>query len=1033
MSKTRTTLVAVLGFLFALCISLGCIFGFSQNKQALAAAEEDGETYLWQADFTSNETLPEGWSSSLFAADGEATFTGTSRVELPLTEATTAASNNYVMEFDVQHNESVLNVYFNGLDGTHDNSLQFRLGEGAGWYGIMRLNATGHDIYTNSGTNHGVVNPGDINKGDVWHHVELVHYNGYVEIWVDGLRRLVSNLESFGNNQYNIGRTTVKEGIITGFGFSVDNATVHLKNLKVKEAVALETDYENNTATVYDSLMPLSAQNLDNENYRVAASYTLDGSKIGNNFYPSMRLYGINPDQQEKVDANDFGYSLNVQVEVAKDGDQIKVTPQAFYASGKQWIGGLNSSKPFTFAATEKFTFEIVSEVYGNHIRIYFNNQLACDKEFGTGEGQIGFTKGHLQYITVQGCSNDACVINGTSYHAFDGDTGAIVKSSASRIKSGDTVTMTANLFGLGIGKDWKWYDGETEITPDSENVNDRTITATLTLATGDHEITLRTEGVKSNAVNVLVTEVIVELKAEEDTLYPTDAFIFHVTLTNGEDTLTETTAFDWYVNGVKSTAVTENAEAADGINRFFTLAGLEAGTYEIYVVYTVGTENAKTYESNHITVTVNEPFVNVTTEKNNYTADETARFVAIYEGIAAEEAANITWYVNDIATESAAAPEDAEDEDTIVFYLDLESLSDTITVYCVIGNVESNTVEIFLSFDVLEMLKENENFTQVYASDFSSATAFGSFNAAQDGDDHYIAATAGSPSGAWEPNIGVLNGTDFAFTYKVLVPETYDEVSYVYPMLKGLNAKYLDVWVECAFEANAEGIRPYIKDQGANTIYDFADYGFGQDLTWGGGVVEKGEWFEVTVALNGGYIAMYIGGEMVLFFHHTNATLPSAFSLNVFNGDNFTTPIWFKDFTFSIVKEPAPALTGVNVSASAVTAKVGDTVTLTASLVPYNAEPENIAWYMNGEKITGNALIYTFQTTEAGEYKFKCVIDGIESAEKTITVTAADGSGNGEQKKGCAGTISAGAGIVGAIVLVGAASIILVKKRKDQ
>lgn len=1033
MKKTRITIVSVFGFLFALCIALVCIFGISENKPVLAEVGDADETCLWQADFTSSATLPEGWESTLFAEDGEATFTASnSRVELPLTDETKAESNNYVMEFDVQHNNSALNIYFNGLDGTNNNSLQFRLGEGSGWYGIMRLNATGHDIYTNSGTRHGVVNEKyDYNLGDAWHHVQLIHYNGYAEIWVDGLRRVVSNLESFGNNQYGSGRATVEEGTITGFAFSADNATVHLKNLKIKEAVALATDYENDVPTVNLTDMQLSARNLDNDNYRVSASYTLDGTKIGGDFYPSIRLYGLNPNQQKKLDVNDYGYSLNVQMRVYKDSDRIKVTPQAFYASEKHWIGVIDGAEDFDFAATEQFQIEIVSEVYGNHIRIYFNDKLCCEKEFGTEEGKIGFNKGHLQYITTEGCGNAACTINSTSYHAFESDSGAIVKSSADRIKAGDTITVTADLFALGVSKTWKWYDGETEITADS-TVNGRTISAVLTLATGAHTITLRNGDIKSNAVSILVTEIIVGLEAEQDTIYPTDAFTFNVTLQYGEDSLSDDNTFDWYVDGTRNTAVTENVDASEGINKVFTLAGLEAGTYEVYTVYHV---DSKTYESNHISVTVNEAYVHVTTDKNNYTSDETARFVATYEGISESAAENITWYVNGTEMTGTVPPEGAVDGDAIVFYLNLSNLNDTITVYCVIGEVESNTVEIFLSFDVLDYLEENENFTEVYASDFSGATAFGSFNAAEENGEQYIAASAGSQSANWSPNIGVLNGTDFAFSYKVFVPEAYDEVAYVYPMLKGLNAKYLDVWVECAFEVNATGIRPYIKDQGdGNKMYEFADYGFGQNLNWGGGIIEKGEWFEVTIALNGGYIGMYINDEMVLFFHHTNATLPSEFSMNTFNGDGISTPVRFKDFTFSIVKEPAPALTGVNISASAVTAKVGETVTLTASLVPYNAEALSISWYINGEKVTGNGLIYTFQATKAGEYKFKCVIDGVESVEKVITFAAADGSGGQQDNDpNVMLYVGLGVGIFAVIAIGGGVAFVIVKKRKNK
>lgn len=1038
MGKTRTTFVTILGILFALCLSFACVFGVSQNALSFAAgaerAEKGGETYLWQADFTSNATIPDGWSGAVFAEDGKATFNSTSRIEFPLDEDTKADSNNYAVEFEVQHNGSAFEVYFEGLDGTNHSDLLYRLGEGSGWYGIMRLVADGADVYTNSGNNHGVLNEKyDYDIGDAWHSVKLVHYNGYAEIWVDGLRRLVSHLESFGNNQYNKGRVTVEEGIITGFGFSAGAAGVCIRNLKIEEAVALETDYENDVATVDRATMPLSAQNLDNENYRIAASYTLDGNSVTSEFYPNFHLYGINKDHKALVNSADWGYSLNVQARVWTSGNQIHVSPQACYAVGidgntGDWKQALDSAEDLVFDATQKFPLEIVAEVYGNHIRIYFNEQLACDKDFGAGDGQIGFSKGHLQYVTVEG--GNACTIEGYSYHAFDGNAGAIVKSSADRAKLGDPVIMTADLFGLGVGKTWKWYDGEEVIEPVSENVNGRTITATLKFATGgEHTIALRADDVRSAPVGILVSTIIVKLETDSTSLYPIDTLTFTVTLESDEALPEKDTAFTWYVNGEQNKNISESPSQETNSKKF-TLADLGVGTYEIYVVYTVGTEDVKTYESNRISVTVKEPYVSVTTDKNNYMSDETARFVAAYEGIGESEAENITWYVNDSPATGSATPEDAQDDDAIVFYLDLADYRDTVQVYCIIGGVKSNTAEIFLSFDVLDNLKQDENLTQIYASDFSGASTFGSFSAAQEesGEYYIFSAAENAQTADWFPNIGVLDGTDFVFSYKIFIPEDYNGKSYVYPTLTGFNSKYSDRDVEVAFEVNAAGIIPYIKDQGADKSYGFAEYGFGQDLNYGGGLVDKGEWFEVAVALNGGYIGMYIGDEMALFFNHADATLPSAFSVHVFKESGFESPIRFKDFTFNVIKEPAPAVTGVSVSASSVTAKVGETVTLIASVSPYNAEPENIQWYINGEEVAGSSLTYTFSATAAGEYKFKCVVNGVASAEKVVTIT---GGSNGDGR-----SVNLGLAIgipAGVVVLAGAMilTILLIKRKK--
>ena len=165
----------------------------------------------------------------------------------------------------------------------------------------------------------------------------------------------------------------------------------------------------------------------------------------------------------------------------------------------------------------------------------------------------------------------------------------------------------------------------------------------------------------------------------------------------------------------------------------------------------------------------------------------------------------------------------------------------------------------------------------------------------------------------------------------------------------------------------------------------------------------------------------------MALFFQMNTATVPSGCSFNLYpDGGAGVVPVRIRNISFSGVVEPAPDLVSVNVSLSSVNVKAGETVTATATLNPFNAEANEIAWYVNGEKMEGNELSYTFASEAPGEYKIYCEIDGVKSAEKTITVTAADG---GEDDEGGCGSVAG----LGAIAAATAVAFIAVRKKKNK
>lgn len=67
----------------------------------------------------------------------------------------------------------------------------------------------------------------------------------------------------------------------------------------------------------------------------------------------------------------------------------------------------------------------------------------------------------------------------------------------------------------------------------------------------------------------------------------------------------------------------------------------------------------------------------------------------------------------------------------------------------------------------------------------------------------------------------------------------------------------------------------------------------------------------------------------------------------------------------------------------------LGDSVTLECQYYPQSITVDTVEWYLNGEKIENDSMLYTFAADKEGEYLFKAVVDGVESEEVKITVNA--------------------------------------------
>ena len=92
----------------------------------------------------------------------------------------------------------------------------------------------------------------------------------------------------------------------------------------------------------------------------------------------------------------------------------------------------------------------------------------------------------------------------------------------------------------------------------------------------------------------------------------------------------------------------------------------------------------------------------------------------------------------------------------------------------------------------------------------------------------------------------------------------------------------------------------------------------------------------------------------------------------------------------------------------------------------------------MDGTKVEGaNELTYSFTTETAGEYRISCEIDGIRSAEKTVTVNAADGgnAGGGDTTDGGGNTgLWIGIGVAAGVIVIAAAvtAVLVIRKKKN-
>ena len=965
----KTRKLIAMSLVLAMVLSMVAMIG----PLSLTAQATEGNVVI--ADDFSGETSIFGENASI--ANGEATITkGGGMFQVMFPEDKLLESNNYVISFDMRYAaDTHFFLHLIGLDGSNaDSNIYFHC-EANGMY-LSMCDFYGHTVYNNSGDDNGGLDYNQVFLTD-YAHFEIVHYNGYIELWANGVRRIVTHLSNFGNNRYST-RTEIAEGIITGLGFHADAANaVVIDNLEVREAVASDVSYfadSNETNPGNGRFLPLSALNLDQDNFRVTGTFVI-ADEAAADYYPTIKLFGLNASLHHQ---NGRSYGINFQSYM----NGLQVQPQIFAQTDDiEWVSG-GDATGVALTSGQELQYQI--DVWGDHIQFYVNGELKLDTTFAA----MGLTKGHLQYIGI--FAGHGAYWKNVSYVGLDGETGAVVTSNAkSEMMVGSDVTLNATAFGAPTNETFEWYvNGQKQSATGAQ-------LALTNLAEGQYEVVYKSASYTSNVTKFEVVSQKIIISADVLEMYPDGIATFSANLTGDFSAA----APAWYINGEKHT---EGSEP-------LTLSGLAAGNYVV-------TMKAGDTVSNTLTLVVKAASLEISTSKHIYKQNETAELSAAVVGGAGGE---IAWFVNGVA---------AEGTDTLSIDMSAYNEGDKIVVTATCGNLTSEEMLLYVSADLLGNITSDETYQEISKMEIAEGGDYGTHKVGTDDGNYLYMTDAG---GSWTNYTGAMpTQTGFIWEYKVFIPADLTGKYYVYPCLTALDSNYASAMMETAIEVSPDGIRPYFKNQGSGSQYLHTEYGLGVDTSYNG-VSKLGEWNTITLAVKGTQAAMYINGEQVLFVTIATMGVPGAISINMWPDAGDTIPLKLKDFAVSGLIAPAPDLESVSISASKVEAKVGEKIKFTANLNPFNAEANEITWYVNNAKVDGTGLTFEFTAEAEGSYKIHCVIDGITSTAKTITVATDNAGGDAQQPTNDnSGLII---GIVVAVLVIGggAAAVIIIKKKQ--
>lgn len=967
--KTRKLTALILAF--ALTLNLLAVIG-GMPISAKAASEDA----VIAEDFSGNTSV---FGDNAAIIKGEAVITKeNSMFNVDFPEDKLLPSNNYVISFDMRYEtDSHFYMHLVGLNGDDNTNIYFHC-EANGMY-LSFNDYYGHSIYNNSGDDNGGLNYEQVKLTENAH-FEIVHYNGYLELWANGIRRCVTHLSNFGNNRYST-RESITEGIITGLGFHAEKANaVVIDNLVVKEATAADTSYaasSGQTNAGNSLFLPLSARNLDQDNFRVTGTYVLTDEAAADH-YPTITLYGLNASMHQN---NGRSYGVNFQSVV----NGLEVLPQIYAQTDDvEWVSG-GEATAVTLTSGQELQYQI--DVFGDHIQFYINGELKLDTTFTA----MGLTKGHLQYIRIG--SSAASYWKDVAYVGLNAETGAVIRSDVqNEMMAGSTVEIEASAFGTQTTEPYTWYvNGEKHAEEGKKLVLEN-------LTSGKYEIVYKSASYTSNVIAFEVVSKKIVISADKSEIYPDGSAVISAVLTG--DFSGDSPA--WYVNDKKHT------DGADAL----TLSGLAVGQYQI-------TLRSGDTTSNTITLVVQEASLEVTAPKYVYTIDEAAELTATAVGTSG---GSIAWYINGTLVEG-------QTEEKLTIDMGAYTGGDKLVVVAKCGNMESKQSVLWVSSDLLSEITSSEIYESISKMEIASDGTYGNYQVGTDDGNYLYMTEAG---GSWADYTGAMPGqTGFVWEYKIYIPADISGKYYVYPCLSALDSNYGTAMMETAVEVSPDGIRPYFKNQGSGSEYKHDYYGLGIDTSYAG-VSKLGDWNTVSLAVKGTHAAVYINGQQVLYVTIATMGVPTGISLNMWPDAGDTIPLKLKDFTLSGMVSPAPDLESVSISASKVEAKVGEQIKFSASLNPFNAKAEKTEWYVNGTKVDGNELSFTFAAEEAGSYEIHCVVDGITSGSKTVTVVADNSGDNSSSEAPSENHTALIVGVVAAVVVIGGVVAFVILKKKQ-
>ena len=1002
-SKIITSLLSVTAFMAVAMIG-GSVKG---QKQRIAPALAEEPQVLYSEDF-SGDTMPAGWDVAFTLQDGKAVYNAaTTWTSVPIPAGAFVTSNNYDISFDLHYNSSA-EIYFHlvHLDGSAaDQNIYLALVAGGTYWRLANFGDC--DIYDNSGDDQGCdyILPELLNAmKDDSIRVRFVILDDVIEVYANSRRLIAVPMAAFGNNRYSSRRALVK-GILDGFGIDCRAAAgeMTIDNFVMKEAQYGDS-YFFRASEVTDGtyFLPLTYENLYHNSFTMKADYMVHRSLVEDGNVHAYPRFGLIMNQIIPQTAlSEPTNSINAQNYL----DREFQTP---------WIGGISPTTGSWSGAGGDYAQANYNDVrYTQTIDVINDRIIFTVKTNQEGDHQIskfetsftalGLAKGKLLRVLVGNHYTNASNIE---FFGYEGNYAIRAAAESNRYFVGQNVAAEARVYGDTSGvASFVWYlDGvATEVSALQYSNSE--------LAAGKHTLAYGNETVKSEAFAFEVFENMITISADKEEMYPTD----NATVTAVVEGAISAADVQWKVNDAVVAGVTGSVLA---------LENLEAGTYAIKAF-------CGTVESNVINLVVKAPSLKIAAEKGSYEKTETATISATALGIPGTD--TIKWFANDV---------ELQDKTGATLELAMAAYADAgeVEIQAKTQAAESNKIKLYVVKDIYAEISADPNWKVAYKQEIETGSTFGAYTAVEDADgNYYIPQNGQSGNDATFPAMAIETQS-WSMEYDLLIKEdmkTYPGECYVYPQAMGMDSKHPDDWIEIALGLSTTSLRTYVKTHAAGVEYGYAAFNTGKNLEYGAGIVNIG-WNHIVYAMQGNTAAFYVNNVLVFYATIPNSTVPSGFCMSMWPGGNTTIPLGFKNFTVKGIVVPPPAVSGVNVNASKISAKVGETVTLSATVNPYNATYETVEWYVNGQKVEGaTTLTYALTAQEAGEYKVVCKIDGISSAEKVITFTAEGGSDTPAEpdkpaKKGCGGSIIAASAIISITALAGF-GLLISKKRKER